>query len=72
MTKPNPPETIQSLQQELEAKEAEAANLMQWLKDHPNNSIEEKTEVRRRLNEALQIINELVYQLKRGEIYTIR
>ena len=66
-----PLKTTQKLQQELEAKESEAAKLIQCLKDHPNNSLEEKAEVRRRLTEALQIINDLVYKLNPGNMHTV-
>ncbi len=71
MNKPNPFETKELIQKELEQKEIEAAELMQWLQDHPNGSLDDKSEVRRRLNETLQAINDLVCKLNPGKIYMV-
>jgi hypothetical protein len=70
MNKPIPTEKI--CLNEIATKEAEANDLLTWLQDHPNASLEDKAEVRRRLNEALQDINDLVCKTKPAKIYILR
>lgn len=73
MNKPNPlPPTEYLIHKEIELKEAEARELLQWLQDNPNGRLEHRAEVQWRLNEALQAINDLVCKLKPGKIYVIR
>jgi len=70
MNKPIPTENLYT--SEIAIKEAEAKDLLTWLQNHPNACLQDKAEVRRRLNEALQDINDLVCKLKPAKIYILR
>lgn len=62
----------QELNKEIEEKENLARDYKQWLEEHPDAALADKNEIRRRLFNALQAINDLVCKLKPSEPYTIR
>lgn len=63
---------IEQINQEIEEQEALARDYRLWLQDHPAAPQEDKNEIRRRLFNALQKINDLVCKLKPSSPYTIR
>lgn len=60
------------INREIEEQENLARDYRQWLSEHPTAPLVDKNEIRRRLFNALQKINDLVCKLKPSEPYTIR